>query len=214
MRLYNASQAVFLGITTRSRILRHRVIEDERNVKLLGLLRHAKSDWDDIGLRDFDRGLNNRGRRGAALMGKHIRNHGVKWAHVMASPAERVKKTLEAAGIDAPDPSTIDWQDKAYLASSATLIDLLRAVEDNPATVLLVAHNPGLQELIFDLVAPAEENRLFEAAAEKYPTATFAVLELEIDDWAEIAPNLGKLVHLARPRDLDPELGPEVTGRI
>ncbi len=48
-------------------------------VKLLGLLRHAKSDWDDLGLRDFDRGLNDRGRRGAALMGEHIREHGVKW---------------------------------------------------------------------------------------------------------------------------------------
>ncbi len=56
MRLYNASPAVFLGIVTRSRILRHRGIEDERNVKLLGLLRHAKSDWDDIGLRAISTG--------------------------------------------------------------------------------------------------------------------------------------------------------------
>lgn len=183
-------------------------------MKLLGLLRHAKSEWDDVGLRDFDRGLNNRGRRGAALMGQHIRDHGVDWAHVMASPAERVKRTLEAAGIDSPERPAIDWQDTAYLASSATLLDLLRGVEGDPASLLLVAHNPGLQDLIFDLVPPAAEDALFEAAAEKYPTATFAVLELDIDDWDDIAPDCGKLVHLARPRDLDPELGPEVTGRI
>ncbi|HTN40359.1 MAG TPA: hypothetical protein VLZ84_04355, partial [Asticcacaulis sp.] len=103
----------------------------------------------------------------------------------------------------------IDWQDRAYLAGPGTLMELLRAVEGNPASVLLSGHNPGLQELIFDLVPPDGENALFDAAAEKYPTATFAVLELDIDDWAQLEPNCGRLIHLARPRDLDPELGPE-----
>jgi phosphohistidine phosphatase len=177
-------------------------------VKLLGLLRHAKSDWDDLGRKDFDRGLNERGRRGAALMGDHIRAHGVEWARVIASPAERVKKTLEAARINGP----IDWQERAYLASAGTLIELLRGVRDDPATILLAAHNPGLQELIFDLVPPEAENDLFDETAEKYPTASFAVLELEIDNWAELTPGCGRLVHLARPRDLDPELGPEIIG--
>lgn len=178
-------------------------------MKVLGLLRHAKSDWDDIGLRDFDRGLNERGRRGAALIGQHMRDHGIKWAHVVASPAQRVRMTLEASGIGSGSAQPIDWQEKAYLASAATLIELLRHLDGNPQTVLLAAHNPGLQELIFELVSPAEENSLFDAAAEKYPTATFAVLELDIDDWSEIEVNCGRLVHLARPRDLDPELGPE-----
>jgi len=178
-------------------------------VKVLGLLRHAKSDWDDIGLRDFDRGLNERGRRGAALIGQHMRQHGIKWAHVVASPAARVKMTLEASGLEHDAPEPIDWQDKAYLASSATLMDLLRHVDGNPQTVLLAAHNPGLQELIFELVSPEAENSLFDEAAQKYPTATFAVLELEIDDWLDIQADCGRLVHLARPRDLDPELGPE-----
>ena len=179
-------------------------------MKLLGLLRHAKSDWDDIGLRDFDRGLNDRGRRGAALMGEHIRDHGVKWAHMLASPAERVRKTLKASGLDEGSPGLIDWQEKAYLASAETLIDLLREVEGDPSCILLAAHNPGLQELIFKLVPPEAENSLFDAAAEKYPTATFAVLELDIDSWADLDTGCGKLVHLARPRDLDPQLGPEV----
>jgi len=174
-------------------------------VKLLGLLRHAKSDWDDLNLRDFDRGLNDRGRKGAALMGTHIRQHGEKWGMILASPAERVRRTLSAAGLE----QSARWDEKAYLASSATLIELLRAVEGNPASVLLVAHNPGLQELIFELVPPEAENPLFDEAAEKYPTAAFAVLELAIDDWNEIAAGSGRLVHFARPRDLDPELGPE-----
>lgn len=177
-------------------------------MKLLGLLRHAKSDWDDLGRKDFDRGLNDRGRRGAALMGDHIRAHGIKWEHLVASPAERVKRTLEAARLG----GEVEWQERAYLASAGTLIELLRSVRNDPATILLAAHNPGLQELIFELVPPEAENDLFDETAEKYPTASFAVLELRIDDWQELTPGCGVLVHLARPRDLDPELGPEIIG--
>lgn len=173
--------------------------------KTLGLLRHAKSDSDDLSLRDFDRGLNDRGRKGAALMGGHIHEHGARWDLLLASPAERVKRTIEAARLQVP----VRWDKQIYLADSATLLALLRGIGGDPASVLLVGHNPGLQQLIFDLVAPEFENALFEAATEKFPTAAFAVLDLAIDRWADCAPGCGTLVHLARPRDLDPELGPE-----
>jgi phosphohistidine phosphatase len=174
-------------------------------VKLLGLLRHAKSDWDDLSLRDFDRGLNDRGRRGAAAMGGHIRDHGVQWDALLASPAERVKRTLDAARLHIP----VTWEEHIYLADSDALIELLRGVGGDPAAVLIAGHNPGLQELVFDLVAPENENDLFSEVAEKYPTAAFAVLELGIDRWADCEAGCGILVHLARPRDLDPDLGPE-----
>lgn len=178
-------------------------------MKRLGLFRHAKSDWDDLTLRDYDRGLNERGRRGAGLMGQHIREQGIAWDLVLASPAERVRRTLEASGL----PFPIRWEEHAYLAESGGLIDLLRSVEGDPQNVLLAGHNPGLQQLIFELVAPSEENELFADAAEKYPTASFAVLELAIDRWADCAVGCGRLVHFARPRDLDPKLGPEREGR-
>ncbi len=174
-------------------------------MKVLGLLRHAKSDWDDTTRRDFDRGLNDRGRRGAALIGRHIAEQGIAWGAVIASPAERVKRTLEASGL-ALAPR---FDDKAYLADAATLIDLLRNVEDNAGSVLLVGHNPGLHELLFRLVDPDHEADRFARAAEKFPTASFAVIELAIDRWPDITSGCGKLVHFARPRDLDPELGPE-----
>jgi len=174
-------------------------------VKRLGLFRHAKSDWDDLTLRDFDRGLNERGRRGAALMGRHIREHGVTWDLVLASPAERVRHTLDASGL----PFPVHWDEHAYLATSGGLIELLRGTRGDPQSVLLAGHNPGLQELIFELVTPEHENELFAAAAEKYPTASFAVLELAIERWSECSPGCGQLVHFVRPRDLDPELGPE-----
>ena len=66
-------------------------------MKRLGLFRHAKSDWDDMSLRDFDRGLNARGRRGAALMGRHITEYGAKWDRMLASPAKRIRLTIESS---------------------------------------------------------------------------------------------------------------------
>ena len=174
-------------------------------MKLLGLLRHAKSDWDDVCLRDFDRGLNDRGRRGATLIGRHIAEGGVEWDAVIASPAERVRRTIDASGLSlAPR-----FDQRAYLAGPGTLMDLLREIEGDPVEVLLVAHNPGLQELVFRLVDPAEETEAFARAAEKFPTGAFALLELEIDHWADLAEGCARLVRFTRPRDLDPALGPE-----
>ncbi len=177
-------------------------------MKRLGLLRHAKSDWDDMSLRDFDRGLNSRGQRGAALMGAHIRQHGAKWDIALASPAERVKRTLESSGLDLE----IRFEEDAYLADAATLMGLLRDVEGEPDAVLLVGHNPGLQELALELVPPEGEDALFGEVMQKYPTAAYAVFELSIENWSDLAAGCGKLVHFARPRDLDPELGPEPVG--
>ena len=174
-------------------------------MKRLGLLRHAKSDWDDMSLRDFDRGLNDRGRKGAALMGDHIRDYGTHWDVVVASPAERVKRTLDASGLDVP----ITFEEDAYLADANTLIGLLQKREDELDAVLLAAHNPGLQELALAIVPPAGEDALFDEVMQKYPTAAFAVFELDIDRWSDLAQGCGKLIHFARPRDLDPELGPD-----
>lgn len=172
-------------------------------MKILGLLRHAKSDWNDRDIRDFDRGLNDRGRRGAALIGAHIREYGIKWHALAASPAERVKQTIAAAklGIAA------NWDDRLYLAPTDTIFAVLQEAEGD--AILLAGHNPGLADMVLELVPPAKENALFDEAKVKFPTATFAVFELAIDNWADLQPGCGTLVHLARPRDLDPRLGPQ-----
>ncbi|MBD3729671.1 MAG: histidine phosphatase family protein [Sphingomonadales bacterium] len=174
-------------------------------MKILGILRHAKSDWDDSAKRDFDRGLNGRGQRGAELIGRHIRDHGIKWDKVIASPAERVKATLE---IGLPELD-VTWDKQLYLASPQTILDILREEGGDADRVLVSGHNPGLQELLFALIPPANENDLFHEAVRKFPTAAYAVVELDIDDWHDLSGDCGKLVHFARPRDLDPELGPE-----
>lgn len=174
-------------------------------MKVLGLLRHAKSDLDDMALRDFDRGLNERGRRGAAAIGAHMRDLGLAWDRAIASPAERVRATLAASGL-AIEPT---FDERLYLADAATLMATARELGGEAERILLVGHNPGLQELVFRLVAPEHENALFEAASEKFPTATLAVLELDIERWGDISAGCGRLALFARPRDLDPALGPE-----
>ena len=172
-------------------------------MKTLGLLRHAKSDWGQSDKRDFDRGLNARGRRGAALMGDHIREHGPVWDRLIASPAQRVKRSLEAAKLDLPPI----WDERLYLASTETIFEILREAQGD--AVLLAGHNPGLGDMVLELVAPSRENALFDAAKVKFPTAAYAVLEVAIDDWADVRPECGALIHFKRPRDLDRELGPE-----
>ena len=178
-------------------------------VKILGLLRHAKSDWSDGSSRDFDRGLNERGRRGSAVIGDHIRAHGIQWDRVVASPAVRVKDTLELGLPELP----VIYDQRLYLASPDTIIEAAQAHagegEDEADAILMSGHNPGLQELLLDLVSPSNENDLFREAVVKFPTATYAVLECNVEHWADLKNFCAKLVHFTRPRDLDPELGPE-----
>jgi phosphohistidine phosphatase len=178
-------------------------------MKLLGLFRHAKSDWHDPRARDFDRPLNERGRKGAAMMGRHIREHGMVWARAIASPAVRVAETVELAAEAAGRSLQINWDRRIYLASSATLMDLLREQPGDPASLLMAGHNPGLEDLIFDLVPDDGSSPLRDLVEEKFPTAAYAVLELDIAHWSDITRNCGRLVHLTRPRDLDPALGPD-----
>ncbi|RVU06349.1 histidine phosphatase family protein [Novosphingobium umbonatum] len=184
-------------------------------MKTLGLLRHAKSDWGDARARDFDRPLNGRGERGAPLIGKHIeswcREHDIRWGRILASPAVRAAQTIElaaqGAGYDHAMP--VNWDRRIYLASSASLLDVLRDEADHVQSVLMVGHNPGLEDLIFDLVPDDGSSPLRDVVEEKFPTATFAVLEIPVDSWHDVEEATARLVHLMRPRDLDPELGPE-----
>ncbi len=178
-------------------------------MKLLGLFRHAKSDWNDARLRDFDRPLNDRGRKGAALMGVHIYEYGARWARVLASPAARVTQTIEIAGEAAHSTPPIIWDRRIYLANSATLMDVLREQPDDPASIIMVGHNPSLEDLIFDLVPDNGQNPLREIVEVKFPTAAFAVMELDIEKWADLAGDCARLIHLQRPRDIDPALGPD-----
>ena len=141
-------------------------------------------------------------------MGRHVRDYGVNWDRMIASPAIRCAETIEIAAEAAGRPVAANWDRRIYLASGVTLADLLREQDGDPASILMVGHNPGLEDLIFDLVPDDGTSPLRDVVEEKFPTASFAVLELDIAHWADLKDGCARLIHLTRPRDLDPELGP------
>lgn len=176
-------------------------------MKILTLLRHAKSGWDDPVTRDFDRPLNPRGRRAARTVGAEMKSQGLAFDLVVASSARRVTETLDevAAGYGEISPR---YDERLYLASVATLLDVVRNAPDDVERLLLVGHNPGMEELALRL-ARRDSDPLRGEIEIKYPTGTVAEIELPADRWAEVREGTGRIVRFIRPRDLDPELGPD-----
>ena len=178
-------------------------------MKTLTLLRHAKSGWDDPALRDFDRPLNAKGRRAAALVGRNLRALDLAFDHVAASPAVRVAGTLEEVERGYGTTLAPAWDRRLYLASVASLLDVIGEFDAGAASALVVGHNPGLEELVLALVPEGQGGALRDAVEVKFPTASVATITFDSDDWAGAKPGAGRLIHFVRPRDLDPTLGPD-----
>lgn len=183
-------------------------------MKRLGLLRHAKSEEEPSTGYDFDRELSAKGRRAAEAIGRFIGTKIAPFDRVLASPARRVQETLnialDAMGKAAPVDRAEDR--RLYLATSDSIDDVIAELGGDADSLLLVAHNPGLEDVVLDHVPANGSSPLREIVAQKYPTGAFAVLEFDIDSWADIGGAKARLVCLTRPRDLDPTLGPEVAG--
>ena len=174
-------------------------------MKTLTLLRHAKSTWDDPVARDFDRPLNPRGRRAARTVGSEMRSLGLAFDKVVASPARRVMETLDEVEQAFGKLGTA-YDERLYLAGPATLLEIIHETSDGVDRLLLVGHNPGLEELALLL---ARDGILKGEVSIKYPTATLAEIVLPADRWAEVVGGMGTLERFIRPRDLDPSLGPD-----
>jgi phosphohistidine phosphatase len=182
-------------------------------LKTLTILRHAKSGWDVQVERDFDRPINKRGQRGAELIGQWLKRQKLPVDRIIASPAVRVTETLDifqpAADLDTIEPH---WDRRIYLASAATLIDVIRDTGRDAQNLLISGHNPGLEDLILMLVpqsAPESAgDELRAKVEEKLPTSALARLEIDIADWHDLDVNMARFTGFIRPRDLDPALAP------
>ena len=177
-------------------------------MKTLTLLRHAKSSWDGSPARDFDRPLSKRGHKAARTIGREMKAQGLVFDAVIASPAARVVETVAGLAEGYGRPIAPSFDARIYLASVATLLAMVRETDDSAGRLLLVGHNPGLEALAM-LLTRDDGNGLRREMAVKYPTATVAEIALPIDHWRDAAPGGGELARFIRPRDLDPELGPE-----
>lgn len=175
-------------------------------MKTLTLLRHAKSAWDDPVARDFDRPLNRRGRRAAKTIGREMRAQGLIFDAVIASPAVRVMETLADVAEGYGRQLEPHYDKRVYLATADTLLDLVHEADDGAERLLIVGHNPGLERLAMLLT---DGEGLRTELAIKYPTATVAEISLPVEHWREVREGIGTLDRFIRPRDLDPELGPD-----
>lgn len=148
---------------------------------------------------DFDRPLNKRGRRAAAAMARHLASEGLRPALVLCSAARRTRETLdfvlEALGARLP----LHIEPRLYLADAATLFARLRRIPDDVPSVLVIGHNPGLQELALELADAAGADGTAHAGRmeQKFPTAALARFRLKIDRWADLsAGRLGGAVRI------------------
>jgi phosphohistidine phosphatase len=169
-------------------------------VKTLIVMRHAKSDWGDPQLADFDRPLNASGRSAAEAVGRELKRRGLGFDHVIASPATRVRQTLDhlRAGYgDLPEPMFIA---ALYQATVETLLEAIKQAPQQCASLLLVGHNPGLQQLVLELTRNGR-SELRDRVIERYPTAAAAVIRIRGGLWSELVG--GEFADLIIPRELE-----------
>ncbi|HWI85002.1 MAG TPA: histidine phosphatase family protein, partial [Sphingomonas sp.] len=138
-------------------------------MKRLALLRHAKSGDDGAVARDFDRPLNAKGRRAARAIGRHMRDAALHFDAVLASPAIRVVETLREVEAGYGGELAPQWERRIYLATPDELLDVVRHAPAGAESILLVGHNPGLEELVLMLVPKRDENPARNDVEIKYP---------------------------------------------
>ncbi len=149
-------------------------------MKRLFIIRHAKSSWQDILLKDFDRPLNKRGNRDAPFMGKLLAGKEDKIDQLVASPANRAQTTAkifaDALGFDA---NNILFKKEIYEAHSSTLMDLVVNFEDQWESVAMFGHNPGFTNLA---------NNFTKEYITNLPTCGIVKIVGLVDTWADFTP--------------------------
>jgi phosphohistidine phosphatase len=166
-------------------------------MKTLILLRHAKSSWEDPALGDFDRPLAKRGCRAAPLIGRLMAQRGWLPDIALVSPAVRARETWRLVSAELPKPVETRFEQAIYMAAPDGLLALLRHTE-TPGSVVLVGHNPGLEQCAALLAGPASDARALAAMREKFPTAALARFDVS----AGLAPGSAILTDFVRPKDL------------
>jgi len=162
-------------------------------MKTLLVQRHAKSSWKHPELSDHDRPLNKRGKRDAPRMGRLVAAQGLRPDVIVSSTARRARRTAEEVARHAGCEGVVQLDRRLYLASPDEIVDVVRGVAGSARRVMVVGHNPGLEDLVARLAGRHET----------LPTAALAALRLSIRSWAELtASTAGDLAGPWRPREL------------
>ncbi len=162
-------------------------------MKHLLLMRHAKSSWSGDSLPDHQRPLNQRGKRDAPRMGKHLQAQGLILDAILCSTAVRARATVKGLLQEYTFEGEVHYVDDLYHASPETIIDILKQLPENVGTAMLVAHNPGLDDFLETICNEYEH----------MPTACMAYIRLPVEHWSALRVTTGgELLHLWKPREL------------
>lgn len=166
-------------------------------MRTLFLLRHAKSSWADPELPDRQRPLAPRGRRDAKRIAEHLVRLEIRPELVLCSPAVRTRETLERLRVGTG--STVRLEDELYGASAEQLLERLRLVPEEIASLMVIGHNPGIQALALLLAGDGVE---LDRVEEKFPTAALATLALPATSWSGVVPGAAVLSAYVVPKQL------------
>lgn len=171
-------------------------------MKTLYLLRHAKSSWDDPSLADHDRPLAPRGRAAAPRMAVWLRTEARRPDLVICSSAARARETWDLVARELQPVPEVDVRRALYDADPTKVIELVRGASDQVDTLMLVGHNPALEEAAAMLAGDGEPQAL-ETMQAKFPTAAVAEITFDVARWNEVVRHGGHLTRFVRPKDLD-----------
>ena len=170
-------------------------------MKQLLLLRHAKSSWDDPALADFDRPLAPRGRKDAQRMGRETAGRGWLPQRVLVSPAARTRETWEIVSAEWSRLPELSFRETLYEAAAGQLLVEAKRTPERIGTLLMLGHNPGLEDFARGLARDASKFGALKLLSEKFPTAALARFEFD-GKWEELRPGAARLTDCLRPKDL------------
>ncbi len=144
-------------------------------MKTLCIIRHAKSSWDDAGLSDFERPLNERGKNDAPRMGKRLKERGLKPELIVSSPAKRAHSTSKriARELQYAEKNILP-EKRLYHADSETILEVIRNLDNRYKTVMVFGHNPGLTDFVNDVL---------HADLPNLPTCGVVAARFQTDSW-------------------------------
>ncbi|WP_341912812.1 histidine phosphatase family protein [Ferrovibrio terrae] len=176
----------------------------------LWLLRHAKSAWDDPELDDFARPLSPRGKKACRALARHMGERALQPDLVLCSPSTRTRQTWERLEkrltLDRPPrmpgEARARFEPSLYLAESTTLLALVRATPTAVRELMLIGHNPGLEDFARELTGTSAGDAL-SRLTEKYPTGGLAELTFSVKSWGQVTPKSGFLASFVVPAQLE-----------
>jgi phosphohistidine phosphatase len=163
-------------------------------MKTLYVIRHAKSSWDDADKADFDRPLNERGKRDAPRMGKRLKEKKITPDLMLSSPAKRALSTCKRiAKILGYSKEKIKTDKNLYHASDDGILSVIQALKEKHSAVMIFGHNPGLTDFVNSLMSE-------EIGIENIPTCGIVCFQMNIESWSQLTWGIGKMIFFDYPK--------------